>query len=133
MAFLLFYYIYSLNYHIMSGILRILLTAVAVYLLPKILSGVVLDKFSTAIWVALVLALLQFLVKPLLIFLTLPITILTMGLFLFIVNAIIILMAAYLVSGFEVANIWWALLFSVLLSILQSALYQIVGVGAIES
>lgn len=113
----------------MTGILRILLTAVAVYLLPKILSGVTLDKFSTAILVAIVLALLQFIVRPILIFLTLPITILTLGLFLFIVNAIIILMTAHFVSGFEVANIWWALLFSVLLSILQSSLFQIVGVA----
>lgn len=114
----------------MGSILRILLTAVAVYLLPKVLSGVTLDKFSTAVLVAIVLALLQFLVQPLLIFFTLPITLLTMGLFLFIINAIIILMTAYLVSGFDVVNIWWALLFSILLSILQSALYQIVGVGS---
>lgn len=112
----------------LGSVLRILLTAVAVYLLPKILSGVTLDSFSTAILVAIVLALLQFLVKPILIFFTLPITVLTMGLFLFIINAIIILMTAYLVSGFDVGNIWWALLFSILLSILQSALYQIVGV-----
>lgn len=113
----------------MIGVLRILLTAVAVYVLPKILSGVTIDTFSSAILVAIVLALLQFIVRPLLVFFTLPITLLTMGLFLFIINAIIILMTAFFVSGFEVANIWWALLFSILLSILQSALYQIVGVG----
>src|SRR5699024_3875254 len=113
----------------MSGLIRLLLTAVAVYLLPYILKGVVVEKFTTAIFVAIVLAILQFLIKPLLVFLTLPITILTLGLFLFIVNAIIILMAAYFVPGFEVTNIWWALLFSILLSILESSLFQIVGVA----
>jgi len=113
----------------MAGIIRLLLTAVAVYLLPYILKGVAVEKITTANFVAIVLALLQFLVKPLLVFFTLPITILTMGLFLFIINAIIILMTAYFVPGFEVANIWWALLFSILLSILQSSLFQIVGVA----
>lgn len=113
----------------MSGLIRLLLTAVAVYLLPYILKGVVVEKFTTAIIVAIVLAILQFLIKPLLVFLTLPITILTLGLFLFIVNAIIILMAEYFVPGFEVTNIWWALLFSILLSILESSLFQIVGVA----
>lgn len=113
----------------MTGIIRLLLTAVAVYLLPFILKGVTVEKFTTAIFVAIVLALLQFLVKPLLVFFTLPITILTLGLFLFIINAIIILMTAYFVPGFEVVNIWWALLFSILLSILQSSLFQIVGVA----
>ncbi|SRR5690554_2061950 len=117
----------------MSGVIRLLLTAVAVYLLPYILKGVHVEKFGTAIIVAIVLALLQFIVRPILVFFTLPITILTMGLFLFIVNAIIILMTAYFVSGFTVDNIWWALLFSILLSILQSALYQIVGVQSISN
>src|SRR5699024_8708189 len=113
----------------MIGVVRLLLTAVAVYLLPFVLKCVHVEKFGTAIIVALVIALLQFIVRPILVFLTLPITLLTMGLFLFIINAIIILMTAYFVSGFNVDNIWWALLFSILLSILQSALYQIAGVG----
>lgn len=113
----------------MTGLIRILLTAVAVYLLPHVLNGVKVDKFRTAIIVALVLALLQFIVKPILIFLTLPITIITLGLFLFFVNAIIILIAAYFVDGFVVDNVWWAFVFSILLSILQSALYQIVGIS----
>ena len=113
----------------MIGLIRIILTAVAVYLLPHVLSGVKVDKFETAIIVAVVLALLQFIVKPILVFLTLPITIITLGLFLFFVNAIIILIAAYFVEGFIVDNIWWALLFSILLSVLQSALYQIVGIS----
>jgi putative membrane protein len=65
------------------------------------------------------------LVKPLLVILTLPVTILTLGLFLLIINAIIILLADELINGFVVDGIWWALLFSLLLSFLQSLLYSL--------
>src|SRR5699024_12870117 len=99
----------------MIGVVRLLLTAVAVYLLPFVLKGVHVEKFGTAIIVALVIALLQFIVRPILVFLTLPITLLTMGLFLFIINAIIILMTAYLVSAVNVVNFCCVLLFSILL------------------
>ncbi len=109
----------------MKLILRILLSAVAVVILAKILPGIGVDSYTTAIIVAIVLSLLNFIVKPILVILTLPITILTLGLFLLIINAIIILLADNLISGFEVANIWWALLFSLLLSFLQSILYSL--------
>ncbi len=109
----------------MKLILRILLSAVAVVILAKILPGIGVDSYTTAIIVAIVLSLLNFIVKPILVILTLPITILTLGLFLLIINAIIILLADNLISGFEVTNIWWALLFSLLLSFLQSILYSL--------
>jgi putative membrane protein len=70
------------------------------------------------------LGLLNIFVKPLLIILTLPITIFTFGLFLFVINALIILLAAKFVNGFRVDGFWWALLFSLLLSILTSFLYK---------
>ena len=70
--------------------------------------------FGIAVIVALVLSLLNFLVKPLLVILTLPVTIITFGLFLLVINALIILMAGGLVSGFAVDGFWWALLFSLL-------------------
>jgi putative membrane protein len=73
---------------------------------------------------AVVLGLLNIFVKPLLIILTLPITIFTFGLFLFVINALIILLAAKFVNGFRVDGFWWALLFSLLLSILTSFLYK---------
>ncbi len=104
----------------MRLILRILLTALAVIILAYILPGVGVESYVTAIIVAVVLGLLNFIVKPLLILLTLPVTILTLGLFLLIINALIILIADGLIDGFSVANIWWALLFSLLLSFLQS-------------
>lgn len=97
-----------------------MLSALAVVILARILPGVGVDSYTTAIIVAIVISLLNFLVKPLLIILTLPVTILTLGLFLLIINALIILMADGLIDGFSVKSIWWALLFSLLLSLLQS-------------
>ncbi len=109
----------------MKLLLRILLSALAVVLLAKILPGVSVASYWTAILVAVVLSLLNFIVKPILIILTLPVTILTLGLFLLIVNAIIILLADSLIDGFMVDGLWWALLFSLLLSLLQSVLFSL--------
>ena len=104
----------------MNIILKLLLTAVAVVILAKILPGVAVSGYVSAIIVAVVLALLRLIVKPILVILTFPVTIITLGLFLLIINALIILMADYFVDGFSVRNIWWALIFSLLLSFLQS-------------
>ena len=108
----------------MKFIFKILLTAIAVVVLAKFLPGVEIASYNSAIWVALVLGLLRVTVKPLLIFFTLPATIVTLGLFLLVVNAVIILLADYFVSGFAVAGFWVALLFSLLLSLFQSFLYS---------
>lgn len=113
----------------MKMILRILLSALAVVVLANILPGVGVDTFLTAIIVAVVLSLLNFIVKPILVVLTLPVTILTLGLFLLIINAVIILLADQLIGGFQVTNIWWALLFSLLLSVLQSIFYSFLKEG----
>lgn len=109
----------------MKLIIKLLLTALAVLVLAEILSGVSVQSYASAIIVAAVIAFLRLIVKPILIVLTLPITIVTFGLFLLIINAIIILMAGFFVGGFEVATIWWALLFSLLLSLFQSVLFSL--------
>lgn len=109
----------------MNTILRILLTAVAVIILANFLPGVTIAGFTSAIIVAVVLALLNGIVKPVLVILTLPITIITLGLFLLVINACIILLANHFVSGFTVDGFWIALLFSLLLSLLQSILFSI--------
>ncbi|MAU71861.1 MAG: hypothetical protein CML04_07170 [Pseudozobellia sp.] len=109
----------------MKLILRILLSALAVIILAQVLPNVSVDSYFTAVIVAIVLSLLNFIVKPILVILTLPVTILTLGLFLLIINAIIILLADNLIEGFSVDGIWWALLFSLLLSFLQSILFSI--------
>lgn len=109
----------------MKLIIRTLLSALAVIILSHVLPNVQVDSFTTAIIVAVVLGLLNFLVKPILVILTLPVTIVTFGLFLLIINALIILLADKLIDGFSVANIWWALIFSLLLSFLQSILFSL--------
>jgi len=109
----------------MKLIFRILLTALAVVIIAQFLPGVQIANFTNAIIVAIVLGLLRVTVKPLLIIFTLPATILTLGLFLLVINAVIILLADYFVSGFAVQGFWVALLFSLLLSLFQSFLYSV--------
>ena len=106
----------------MNLIIRLLLNAIAVFVLSYVLSGVNVDSYVSAVIVAVVLSILNLLVKPLLVILTFPITIFTLGLFLVVINALMILLADKLIEGFDVVNFWWAILFSVLLSILQSIL-----------
>jgi putative membrane protein len=108
----------------MNLIIRLLLNAVAVFFLANVLNGVSVDNYVTAIIVAIVLSVLNLLVKPFLVLLTLPITVITLGLFLLVINALILLLADYLISGFSISSIWIAILFSVLLSILQSLLHS---------
>lgn len=108
----------------MNILLRIIISAVVAFGLSYVLSGVHIDSFFTAFILAIVLGLLNIFIKPLLVILTLPITIFTLGLFLFVINALIILLAAKFVSGFRVDGFWWALLFSLLLSVLTSFLYK---------
>ena len=108
-------------------IAKTLITAAAILLTSYVLhTGVTIDRFRPALLVALVLSILNFFVKPLLILITLPITILTLGLFLFIVNAIIIVLAGNLVSGFHVQSLGWALVFSLLLSLFTYLLESII-------
>jgi putative membrane protein len=109
----------------MKILIQILLTSVLVLLLAEVLPGVSVDAFTTSLIVAAVLALLNIVVKPILVFLTLPATLITFGLFLLVINAVIILLADYLVSGFNVSGFWWALLFSLLLSLTQSILFSV--------
>lgn len=111
----------------MNWILKLLLTAVAVIVLAKVLPGVEVSGYLSAIIVAIVLAILRLLVRPVLVILTLPVTIVTLGLFLLVINAIIILLADFFIDGFAVRNIWWALIFSILLSFLQSLLHSLLS------
>ena len=109
----------------MKTILKILLTALAVLAIAYLLPGVTVQDYTTAILVAVVLGLLRIFVKPVLVILTIPITIITLGLFLFCINAIIVFLADYFVDGFSVNGVFTALLFSFLLSFLQSVLYSL--------
>lgn len=97
-------------------LMRWLIMAVAVLLSAYALPGVSVAGFGTAILVALVLGLANAVLKPLLILFTLPITLLTLGLFILVINTSLVMLASALVSGFTVRNFWWAFLFSVVLS-----------------
>lgn len=109
----------------MNYIFKTLLTALAVLVIAKILPGVQVDDYGTAIWVAVVVGLLFLILKPILVILTLPVTILTLGLFLFVINAALILIADSWVDGFSVTGFWTAMLFSILLSLFESVLYKL--------
>jgi putative membrane protein len=103
---------------------KVLVCSVNVFILAYILPGISIVDFFTAIIVAVVLSLLDAIVKPLLIILTLPATILTLGLFLFVINAGIILLDAYFVHGFKVESFWHALLFGAVLSFFNSLVHK---------
>ena len=108
----------------MKFLLKILITTVNAFILASILPGIKIADFYTAVILAIVLAILNAIVKPLLVFLTLPATIVTLGLFLFVINACIILIGAHFVHGFKVDGFWPALLFSILLSFFNSFVYK---------
>ncbi len=101
----------------MKFLIKLLLSAVAVYVTARILPGVTVTGFTAAIIVAIVLALLNTFVKPVLTILTIPITILTLGLFLLVINVIIIYMADYFIDGFAVSGFITALFFSIILAV----------------
>lgn len=110
----------------MSILLYILISSIAVYFTAWLLPGISVEGYGTAIMVAIVLGLLNAFVKPFLQILSLPITILSLGLFLLVINTIIILLAGWIVGGFHVGNFWWALLFSVIVSLVTSILENII-------
>jgi len=111
----------------MNLIYKILITAVLVLLISNLMPGVRVAGFGTSLIVAFVLGLLNIFIKPILVLLTLPVTILTLGLFLLVINALIILLCTNIVGGFHVDSFLTALFFSIVLSILQSIMYKLLG------
>ncbi len=104
----------------MNGIVRFLIYGIAVLLTAYLLPGVHVEHYGYALLVAAILTLANIILKPILVILTIPITILTLGLFLLVINAVIILLVEYLTPGFHVDGFWWALAFSLILSIFNS-------------
>ena len=104
----------------MNTIIRFLLSGVAVMLTAYLLPGVHVQDYWAALLVALLISLSNMFVKPILIVLTIPITLFTFGLFLLVINALIILMVDYFVDTFSVDGFWWALAFSLILSVFNS-------------
>jgi putative membrane protein len=106
----------------MSMILKLLLNAFVIFLASYILPGVNIDSFVTAIIVAIVLGVLNMFLKPILVILTLPINIMTLGLFTLVINTLLVLLATAIVPGFAVVSFWWGLAFSLVVSIISSFL-----------
>ena len=110
----------------MQVIIFFLINAISAMFAGYILPGVHVDSFLTALGIALVIALLSAVLKPIMVLLTLPITILTFGLFLLIINGFIVILADKLIAGFSVDSIWWAILFSIFVSAVASILGSII-------
>lgn len=107
----------------MGLILQIIISSVAVYFAAWLLPGISVSGFGSAVIVAIVLGILNTILKPILKVLSFPITVLTLGLFLLVINTVIVLLASWFVgTDFHVENFWWGLLFSVIVSIVSSVL-----------
>lgn len=103
-----------------------LINAVALFVLPYVLSGIQINGFGAAMIAALLLGLVNTLIRPVLVILTLPVTVLTLGLFIFIINALLFLFVGKLLSGFVVDSFGTALLGSILYSVISWALASLI-------
>lgn len=102
--------------------LKFLITALAAIIASYVLPGVYIDGFLSALILALLLGLMNVTIRPILLILTIPATVLTFGIFIFVINAIVILICDAILPGFQVDNFWWALLFSIVLWLTNSLL-----------
>ncbi len=112
----------------MNLILNILVSAVAVLVTGRLLSGVTVSSFGTAIVVAIVLGIVNGVLGPVLVLLTLPLNILTLGLFSFVIIAGLVMLTDALVPGFKVASFWWALAFAFVLALVNSVFHSLTKV-----
>lgn len=106
----------------MKTIIKLFLMGVAVMISAYIIPGVRVDGFLVAVVVAVILSIVNFLVKPIVTLLTLPINILTLGLFNLVINALMIMLVSSIVPGFFVASFSWAVLFGIVLSLVNGLL-----------
>jgi putative membrane protein len=100
-------------------LLKWLIMATSIVISAYLIPGVYISGFFTALWVALFLGIVNVLVRPILILITLPINILTLGLFTFVINAVLVLLASSMINGFHVKGFWIAMLFSMVMSIIN--------------
>jgi putative membrane protein len=111
----------------MKLLIRLAISTLSIIIATYILhQGVTIDNYQTALIVAVVLGVVNFFVKPIVTALTLPITLITLGLFMFVVNALMVLLVDYLIPGFSVHGFLWALGFSLLVSLISSFLNTLV-------
>lgn len=124
---------FPFSLYVMNILIKLVITTLAVLITDLLLPGVSLGDMSetngllTAVLTAAVLGLLNAVLKPLLVLFTLPVTVMTLGLFLLVINAVIVLIADRIVPGFHVESFWWALGFSLVLSFIQGVLQAFDG------
>ena len=106
----------------MGFLIQWVVSGAAIIITAYLLPGVTLEGFFAALVTALVLGLINAILRPILILFTLPLNILTLGLFTLVINALLVMLAATIVPGFKVDGFWWALLFGVVLAIVNFAL-----------
>jgi putative membrane protein len=120
-----FFIVFIFKIFRMNFIIKLFISSIVVFSLSYFLPGVHVTSIVAALWVAIVLGLLNTFLKPVLVFLTIPVTLFTLGLFLLVINAMIVLICDYFIPEFQVDGFITALLFSVLLSVSQSILNKI--------
>ena len=106
----------------MQLVVHLLVNAVAIIITAYVLPGVHVSDFFSALIAAAILGIINTFIKPLIVLVTLPLTILTLGLFILVINSAVILLAAAVVPGFAIDGFWWALLFSIVLWVVNSLL-----------
>lgn len=111
----------------MKLLISLIVNTISVLVAAYVVPGVDVPDFTTALLVSIVLALLNAIVKPILTLLTLPVTVLTLGLFVFVINAVIVILVSYFVPAFVVAGFVPALLFSLVLSVVNAVLFTLTG------
>lgn len=112
----------------MKLIIRLIVSTLAIFFASYLLNnhGVMLQNFKVAILVAVIFAISKAFLRPLLVLITLPISLITLGLFLFVINGILVLVTDYFIAGFSVSSIWVAILFSIIVSIIESVLFYVI-------
>ncbi len=109
----------------MAILLRLIVLALAIFIASNIIQGVEVDTFTTLIIVSVVFAVVNAFIKPILVILTLPLTILTLGIFILILNGALVLLVSSVVPGFHVASLFTAILFSIVVSLISSLLNKL--------
>jgi putative membrane protein len=107
----------------MSILINLIISGLSIFIAAQFLTGVHVTSFVTALIVAAVLTVVNVFIKPIVLILTLPINIMTLGLFTLVINGLMVLLASRLVSGFTVDNVWWAILFGLVVSVISSILH----------
>ncbi len=109
----------------MPILIRLIVLAIAVFIASYIIPGVVIDTFTSLIVVSIVLAVVNTFIKPILVILTFPLTIVTLGIFLLVINGLLVLLVSSVVPGFHVASLFTAILFSIVVSLVSSLLSKL--------